>query len=185
MEPIGLEQRNPMALTPPSQKSAISIWGIVALVALALWLGGSLVLDLIVMPSLYWTGMMKDPMFMEAGNLLFGVFNRVELVLAGLTLAGLLATAYQQELPPQLRRGLVGLGLLLLSVVMVQTYGVTPSMVSLGATLTWPTVMPTVPAGMDQMHGLYFALETVKLLAGALVLGLWGRDRLMQFPTPQ
>ncbi len=183
MERIGLEQRNPMALTPPSQHSAFSLWGLLALVGLALWLGGSLVLDLVVMPSLYWTGMMKEPMFMEAGTFLFGVFNRVELLLAGLTLTGLFATVYQHEISPKLQRGLVGLGLLLLSVVMVQTYGLTPSMVNLGASLTWPTVVPAVPAGMDQLHGLYFALETVKLLAGALILGLWGRDRLMPLPA--
>ncbi|MEM9772001.1 MAG: DUF4149 domain-containing protein [Cyanobacteria bacterium P01_D01_bin.73] len=147
-------------------------WKVITGLVLALWLGGSLVLDLVVMPSLYWAGMMAKPDFMDAGALLFGIFNRVELLLAGVTLSGLLAVAYLQKISPKLQRWLITLGAVLLAIVIVDTYGLTPSMVSLGAPLSWPTLLSDLPTGMNQLHGAYFALETVKLSIGALVLGL-------------
>ncbi|MEM6502963.1 MAG: DUF4149 domain-containing protein [Cyanobacteria bacterium P01_C01_bin.89] len=168
---------------PSPPLSALGPWKVIAILVLSLWIGGSLVLDLVVMPSLYWAGMMADPGFMDAGAVLFGTFNRVELLLAGTTLAGLLAASYLQEFSPRLQHWTVVLGGVLLAVVLVDTYGLTPHMVSLGATLNWPTLASTVPEGMNQLHGAYFALEMVKLLTGALVLGLCVRDRRSPFST--
>ncbi|MGD1851508.1 MAG: DUF4149 domain-containing protein [Cyanophyceae cyanobacterium] len=164
-------------LRPSLPVSGLGTWKAIAVLVLSLWIGGSLVLDLVVMPSLYWSGMMTEPAFMDAGSVLFGTFNRVELLLAGTTLTGLLAAAYLQEVSPKLQRWIVALGGILLAVVLVDTYGLTPHMISLGTTLTWPALVSTVPAEMNQLHGAYFALEMVKLLAGALVLGLCIRDR--------
>ena len=164
--------------------SSLTFWTTLATVTLALWLGGSLLLDLVVMPCLYWAGMMTDPAFMEAGALLFGVVNRVELVLAGLTGASLLAIAYRRRLavslPVSLQGWVAPLGMVLLAIALIETYGLTPYMVSLGATFDWPETLTAVPAGMDQLHGWYFALEAVKVMTAALILGLCARDRTQE-----
>ena len=129
------------------------------------------------MPSLYWTGMMAGPSFMDAGSTLFGVFNRVELLLAAGTLAGLLAATYVQDIPPESQRWMIALGIVLAAVVAIDTYGLTPAMIGLGAPLSWPAPLSGAPIGMDQLHGAYFALEGLKIAAGAMVLGLCIRDR--------
>ena len=182
MERLELDQQQ--SFSPETRRPGVARWTIVAILALTLWLGGSLALDCLVMPSLYWAGMMTDAAFMDAGSVLFGAFNRVELVLAGITLAGLLAAGYLREMSPRLQRWTVGLGLVLLGVAVVDTYGVTPSMVSLGANLEWPTTLPTVPTEMTQLHSLYFGLEMVKVLAAAAVLGLWVSDRRQSDSPP-
>ena len=60
------------------------IWQTIVVVTLGLWLGGSLVLDWVIMPSLYLSGMMTQPGFTTAGYLIFWNFNRIELLAAAI-----------------------------------------------------------------------------------------------------
>lgn len=140
-------------------------WQRLILVTGVLWLGGSLVLDLVVMPTLYMSGMMTDASFAPMGSMLFSNFNHVEVLSAAMLLTGTLAL--HRRAP---RAGLQAIvaAVMLLVLSLFYTYGLTPDMISLGAHLN---LLKTtgIPHSMDVMHGEYFGLEMVKL---GLVLGL-------------
>ncbi|MGB3614439.1 MAG: DUF4149 domain-containing protein [Elainellaceae cyanobacterium] len=140
-------------------------WQRVILATAILWLGGSLVLDLIVMPTLYTAGMMTDPSFTPMGSTLFSSFNHVEVISAALLLTATLAL-YRQTL----KAGVLAItfAVMLFGISLFYTYGLTPDMIATGAQLN---LLKTagIPHSMDVMHGEYFGLELVKL---GLVVGL-------------
>jgi len=140
-------------------------WQRVILVTAILWLGGSLVLDLIVMPTLYTAGMMTDPSFTPMGSTLFSSFNHVEVVWAALLLTATLAL-YRRTL----KAGVLAItfAAMLFGLSLFYTYGLTPDMIALGAHLN---LLKTagIPHSMNVMHGEYFGLELAKL---GLVMGL-------------
>jgi hypothetical protein len=108
--------------------------------AIAFWLSSSLLLDLIIMPVMYTSGMMAEPGFAPAGYTLFWTFNRLELVCAALILTGVLALRHQpQEFEVfsggSRSRWALGIGLLLITLSLVCTYGLTPEMGALGISL--------------------------------------------------
>ncbi|MBF2098248.1 MAG: DUF4149 domain-containing protein [Gloeomargaritaceae cyanobacterium C42_A2020_066] len=144
------------------------LWPAMIMGALGLWLGGSVVLDCVVMPSLYQAGMMTQPGFAVAGYQVFSAFNHLELCLAALVLSGVLALLQDR------RRGLwVGLAALgLLAIALVYAYGLTPAMAGLGLDLHWVEADAGRPAAMDWLHGSYFSLEVLKISVG-LVLIKW------------
>ena len=155
-------------------------WVGAVLFALMFWFSSSLLMDFVIMPGLFVGGMMSQPDFGSAGYAMFWVFNRLELLCAGVILTGLLVA--RQARPPQsvmasgLRsRWALELGLGLLALTLVLTYAIAPAMAALGAALDpfAPTV--AVPAAMDHMHGVYFGLEALKLVGcGALLNLLYG-----------
>ncbi|GAB4340170.1 MAG: hypothetical protein Fur0042_00620 [Cyanophyceae cyanobacterium] len=151
-------------------------WLVIALTALGLWLGACLLLDLAILPSFYWTGMMATADFPQVGASIFGLFNRMELVMGSLVLTSLLAAAYGGWLRGGVARTCGALAMVMLAVAALETYVLTPDMVSLSAQLVWPAPMEAVPVTMDRMHGLYFALDGLKVLAGMLLLGLGYRS---------
>lgn len=155
-----------------------SPWTATVLATLACWLGGLLLLDLVVMPSLYVSGMMSSADFAIAGSLIFGIFNRAELLCAGLTIAGVLAIARQLPDASAFMRPALLLAFALLAAVVADTYALAPEMVGLGGVLNWgdPAAIE-VPAAMTQLHGSYFSLEALKLVAGGALLALVYRHR--------
>lgn len=140
-------------------------WQRLILVTAVLWLGGSLALDLIVMPTLYGSGMMTDASFTPMGYALFSSFNHVEVVSAALLLTATLALHRQT---PRAGVQAIVAAAMLLGLSLFYTYGLTPDMIALGAHLN---LLKTtgIPHSMDVMHGEYFSLELVKL---GLVMGL-------------
>ena len=66
------------------------IWQTVVMLTLGFWVGGSLVLDWVILPSLYVSGMMTQTGFTTAGYLIFWNYNRIELLAAALVLTGVL-----------------------------------------------------------------------------------------------
>ena len=68
-------------------------WARIVTGCLALWVGGSLVLDFVVMPSLMEMGMMDSPGFASAGFLTFERFNHLEMLAASAVLTGVLVIA--------------------------------------------------------------------------------------------
>jgi hypothetical protein len=141
-------------------------WNAIAIVSLTFWLCSSLLLDFIFMPTLYITGMMSEPGFAVAGYSLFGIFNRIELVCIALALTSVLVLQRRQLLS----HWTLPLAIGLLGIVLVCTYGLSPAMSSLGMELNL-FEPATVPTAMNQLHLQYWALELMKLLGCAGLLG--------------
>lgn len=144
------------------------------------WLSASLLLDLLVMPSLYVSGMMSQPGFAAAGYTLFGLFNRLEIICGALILTGLLVLRSQPRSHGVVISGLRSRwalegAILMLLIAVIYAYGVTPMMGALGLSLQPLQAQPT-PDSMALMHLGYWGLELLKLAGGALVLLLGLRD---------
>jgi hypothetical protein len=154
-----------------------SAWKTMIAIALLLWLGASLAIDLAAMPALYLGGMMERADFAPVGWLLLGSVNRAGLVVSALVLAGAIALGYRHEMGRLGERLLVAIAALLLVIALVQTYWLTPTMAGLSASLSWVDPAPiALPVSMKLLHGGYFGLETLKLVLSASVLGLCGRN---------
>lgn len=145
-------------------------WQSALVVTLAFWLSSVVVLDWIVMPSLYMAGMMTEPGFAIAGYSLFWLFNRVELLCAALVLTSVLVLRQRQVVVGQAAQRSVFLGILLLGIALVDTYGLSPQMGALGIRLDWFDAISEVPALMNQMHLGYWLLDGLKLVCGTLLL---------------
>lgn len=156
-----------------------SNWHPVVVFTLAFWLSGSLILDLLLMPILYVSGMMTGPGFAAAGYSIFWAFNRVELLCAALVLTGSLALYWTRSATSRLQSLEVILAGFLLVVALVYTYGLTPQMSALGLQLDAfnPSVEP--PVLMNSLHAGYWALELLKLVAGSVLLRLVYRSSLL------
>jgi len=157
-------------------------WRSLALLTLGFWLSGSLLLDLVVMPVLYTTGMMSDANFATTGYTLFNVFNHIEVFCAALVLTIVLGFRHHhtQMAASVTRREnwSVSLAIGLLAVALLLTYLLTPQMGALGVQLNLFQPVTETPAGMNQLHGIYWTLEALKLVAGGMLLGfLYRHDR--------
>ncbi|HEY9736762.1 MAG TPA: hypothetical protein V6D06_10785 [Trichocoleus sp.] len=155
-------------------------WHGFVLFAIAFWLSSSLLLDFLVMPGLFVSGMMTQDSFSTAGYSLFWLFNRVEILCGAIVLTGLLVLRQQRSESGILVSGTrsrwsLGLAMLLLGITLAYTYVLTPTMSSLGLPLNLFEPQE-VPALMNQMHALYWALEMLKLGACGLLLRLCYSD---------
>jgi hypothetical protein len=150
-------------------------WQIVTTLTLGFWLSASLFLDWVIMPSLYLSGMMSQDGFVSAGYSLFWNFNRIELLCAGLVVTGILVI-----LNSQLRYspGIAFLAILLLGISLADTYFLTPQMSAAGVNLSMFDSVAEIPATMNLLHGFYWVLDLVKLIAGGLVLGWCWRQKV-------
>ncbi len=158
------------AITTSRVESIRPRWQAIVMVALIFWLSGSVILDLLVMPSLYVSGMMVSPDFATAGNLMFCGFNRVELICSGLVTTGLMVLSDLAGDFGKRSRTAIILSLVLLTIALIDTYGLTPQMSALGMQLNLFDAAE-VPAGMNLLHQGYFVLEALKLAVGATLLG--------------
>lgn len=169
-------------------QSQLLPWQQLVLLTLAGWFGASLLLDLLVMPTLYSGGMMTQSGFASTGYALFESFNHVELLLGSVVLTGLMVVVQQQDstMPNQGETShwrVLWPALLLFSIPLLYTYGLTPYMSALGLPLTEAA---EVPSSMDAMHGLYWGLEMMKVSMISLLLyrmsGIFGLgDRFQGF----
>jgi hypothetical protein len=152
-------------------------WQSMIIFALGFWLSSSLILDLVIMPEMYVAGMMASPSFASAGYSIFWVFNRIELLCAAMVVSGALAL-YKVKVFS--RPGLiwaVGLPLLLLTVALLYTYGMTPAMSALGIQLDWFNSTAEIPTEMDQLHQSYWMLELLKLISVGTLLNFYYRTQ--------
>ncbi|AFY47989.1 hypothetical protein Nos7524_2139 [Nostoc sp. PCC 7524] len=146
-------------------------WQAVVLFALGFWLSASLLLDWVVMPSLYLSGMMQQPDFTTAGYVIFWVFNRLELLFAAVVLTGVLVWNKTHD---QWNISCVILGVTLLAIALFNTYLLTPQMCAVGVHLNLFDTVSTIPTEMNLLHGGYFFLEVIKLVAGGtLFIRCW------------
>lgn len=145
-------------------------WQRIILFTLAFWLSSSLILDLVIMPSLYTSGMMSQAGFATAGYVIFWIFNRIELLCAALVLTGTLAISRTENPDDNSRRNAIILSTILLVVALVCTYALTPQMSALGMNLNLFEPAVEVPSTMNQLHQGYWVLEVLKLVAGGTML---------------
>lgn len=152
-----------------SLESKRPIWQTIVTLTLGFWLSGSLILDWVIMPSLYISGMMTQAGFATAGYLIFWNFNRIELLSAALVLTGMLAMS-RTQFEPKRRRGIIVLSVLLLAASLIDTYFLTPQMCATGLQLNLFESSVEIPATMSQLHASYWVIEVVKVVAGGTLL---------------
>lgn len=174
------------ALSFPKLSPRQFAWDSAVLFLAVFWLGGSLILDLVVMPMLYMNGMMTMPGFASAGYSLFELFNHVEMLLSGLILTGVLAMRQSHadcavEVSGSRSRWVLYLACGLVAIALTYAYGLTPYMGAIGIALDMPGMIHIVPNAMNWMHGAYWGLETTKVLALGSLLYLCYSDIAAQF----
>ena len=154
-------------MTASSIASKRPLWQTIVVLTLGFWFSGSLILDWVIMPSLYVSGMMTQSGFATAGYSIFWNFNRLELLSAALVLTGMLALGTQSAANGW-RRG-VALSVMLLAVSLIDTYFLTPQMCAAGLHLNLFEAVEA-PTAMGQLHTAYWVLEVAKLGASGTLL---------------
>jgi hypothetical protein len=150
-------------------------WKIIVISALAFWLSGSLILDGLIMPSFYASGMMVEPNFATSGYSIFWLFNRVEILCAAVALTGILAGS--AAFLSSARKGwAIAFAVTLLSISLLYTYALTPEMSALGLQLDLFTLTPEIPEKMDQMHQGYWLLEVLKLVSTTSLISICSKN---------
>lgn len=145
-------------------------WATLVMFTLGFWLSASLVLDTVIIPGLLASGMMAESGFASAGYLIFGLFNRIELICAALVLTGFLIFRRSYNLTGQRANWSIFLSGLLLMIALIYTYILTPQMSGMGLQLNLFETATTMPSAMISLHEGYWFLEVVKFLAGATLL---------------
>lgn len=143
------------------------LWTPWVLVIAGFWLSSNLVLDFLVMPVMYVSGMAADTSFASAGYSLFWSFNRIELLCAAIILTGILALRRQPQEFEVCRSGgrsrwALALSVGLLSFILVDTYVLAPQMSAMAFALEGMTQTAFTPV-MVGLHSLYWLLEVGKL----------------------
>ena len=164
--------------TIPNFENKQPLWQTVGTLTLGFWLSACLLLDAVIMPSLYASGMMVESEFASAGYTIFSVFNRIELLCAALVLTGLFTTLKLHKDEGIRRNGIaIALSIVMMAVALIDTYGLTPQMSALGMQLNLFEPVTEVPNAMNQMHAGYWMLEMLKLAAGTIVLGWFLKNK--------
>jgi Domain of unknown function (DUF4149) len=145
-------------------------WSIIVMFVLAFWLSSSVLLDFVIMPSLFSTGMMTQIGFVSAGYSIFSIFNRIELLCAALVLTGSLVFIRYHKLTLAQERWSTVLSGTLLAIALIYTYILTPQMSALGLQLDLFQIPSTMPSAMLLMHQGYWILEIIKLAIGTILL---------------
>jgi hypothetical protein len=164
-------------------------WDALVLSVVAFWLSCSALLDFLLMPMMYESGMMSEPNFATAGYSIFWLFNRVELLCAATILSGLLVLRHRRSRSEgqfeviasgSRSRWALMIGAVLLAIALIYTYVLTPQMSALGLHLDGfadaQANAQTVPQAMNALHALYWGLEVVKLVAAGWLVKLCYRD---------
>ncbi|KKJ00285.1 hypothetical protein [Prochlorothrix hollandica] len=162
-----------MNTTTRIQPKAID-WLTVVSLTLALWLGASLLLDLVVMPCLSQAGMLHEAGFASAGYAIFGIFNRMEVLCGAVVVSGFLAVEGVSHRPVMYPRVALVLAGLLLLIPLAYLYVLSPNMSALGLSLNQFAEAET-PMAMNLMHASYWILETFKVAAIGSLLGIANR----------
>ncbi|MCG6138117.1 MAG: hypothetical protein MET45_26390 [Nostoc sp. LLA-1] len=150
-------------------------WQTAVMFALGFWLSASLVLDWVIMPSLYLSGMMSQAGFATAGYVIFWNFNRLELLSAAVVLTGVLALS---KTISRWHPSVIVSGILLLAIVLLDTYFLTPQMCAVGTSLNLFGSASAIPTEMNLLHSGYFFLEVIKLVAGGTLLNWCWRQQV-------
>lgn len=146
-------------------------WSAIILLALGFWLSGSFLLDFILIPALSASGMMTNGGFASAGFLIFGVFNRIELICASLVLTCAFVFSLNHNFNPRKQSLFVIFSSLLFLIALAYTYVFTPHLSAWGLCLNQFNTVVTMPSQMIFLHKSYWILETLKYGLGVTLLG--------------
>ncbi len=155
-------------------------WPALILFTLGFWLSGSLLLDGVIIPSLYVSGMMMQSDFASAGYVLFEAFNHLELICGACVLTACLALWSSHRLNRQQEWLFLGAGTVLLAIALIYTYALTPLMSGVGLSLNWLAPCAGFPASMMAMQVGYWSLELVKLIVGFSLVRWCYREMMQQ-----
>lgn len=140
-----------------------SSWLQYLLYVLLAWLGAGLLLDIVVMPSLYIAGMMTRSDFAGAGYVLFGIFNHGEILAGAVVLTGLLVLLSEGALDAYSRTATVIQGLTLLTIALFYGYCLTPAMAALALSIDGSPLIEVTRA-MTILQVEYWGLEIIKFV---------------------
>lgn len=143
------------------------IAAIVRTLAIALWVGGMLALDIVEAPVRFASPLLNRNQAVGIGQELFARFNRVEVALAVVGLAAAIAA--------RSARWTIGLVSLMLALVLVQAAYLTPAISRLAKGLDFVNRTPGDPrfAAIRPLHAAYAVLEVAVFLAGIAALAAW------------
>jgi UDP-N-acetylmuramyl pentapeptide phosphotransferase/UDP-N-acetylglucosamine-1-phosphate transferase len=175
-----------MAYTYPAKNNA-QPWLTGVAMVLGFWLSATILIDFTIMPSLYISGMMNSPNFGAVGYTLFSVFNRIELVCGAAALSMGLWLWRSDSLNSKQKIEIGVSSAILLLIAICYTFILTPQMSGLSINLNMMDGLDTAngglenlqmhstindaPPGMNQMHVVYWVLETLKITLMATGLG--------------
>lgn len=145
-------------------------WSAIILFALGFWLSGSFLLDFVLIPALSASGMMIDGSFASAGFLIFGIFNRIELICASLVLTCAFVFAFNHNFDAKKQTLFVTFSSLLLLIALSYTYLFIPNMSAWGLCLNQFSINTTMPKAMISWHEGYWLLEALKYSLGFTLL---------------
>ena len=151
-------------------------WTTLVMLTLGFWISASLVIDVLIIPSLLASGMMEQSGFVSAGYLLFGLFNHFELLCAALILSGFLIFNRNHSLPHLQERWSIILSSLLLAIALIYTYGLTPVLSGFGFEMNLFNGIHTIPTYMITVQVGYWLLEVFKIITGITLLRWCYRD---------
>ena len=151
-------------------------WQNIAIGTLGFWLSGSLILDFVIMPTMWATGMMESSGFASASYSIFWIFNRVELVCAAVALSSILALIEVSVLSVDTNRKLFAGAIAIVVIALSCTFILTPYMSGLGMNLDILAPQNSMPAEMDQMHAIYWVVEASKIGIMAMLMSLCDRS---------
>jgi hypothetical protein len=133
-------------------------------------------LDLVIMPTMWATGMMESSGFASASYSIFWIFNRVELICAAAALSTIWALSQVNQASADNNRKMFAGALMLMAIALSYTFILTPYMSGLGFDTDIFTVTKSLPAEMNQMHSIYWVLEASKLAIIGMLLSLCDRS---------
>jgi hypothetical protein len=145
-------------------------WQNLAICSLGFWLSGSLIVDLVIMPTLWATGMTQSNGFASAGYSLFWIFNRLELLCAAAVLSGIWALSTVARSGVYSKRETLAGAMMLFAIALTYTFILTPYMSGLGMDMDILATVKSIPAEMERMHAIYWVLEASKFSIGAMLL---------------
>jgi hypothetical protein len=153
-------------------------WQTIIALVLAFWLSCCILLDLVIIPSLFMSGVMSEGTFAPMGNIIFSLFNRIELIAAAFVLTGLCVMwkTAETNIKTNINSTILISAGFLLAIALTDTYIFTPQLSALGANLDLFTNKSTMCVGMTQMHIAFWVLETTKLFIAGFLLK-WSLDQ--------
>jgi hypothetical protein len=138
--------------------SLLKRWQTLAICSLGFWLSCSAILDLVIMPTLWATGMMEGSGFASASYSIFWVAHVNP------------TSIYARQ---EMRVG----ALMLLAIALSYTFILTPYMSGLAMDVDILALTKSIPAEMSQMHSIYWVLEASKLGIAGMLLSWCARSK--------
>lgn len=142
----------------------------IVMTILGFWLSASFLLDFVVMPVLSLTGMMADSGFINASYVLFGVFNRLEIICAAAILTVFFGFKFNHLFGDRQALNALVIASVLLNIALVCTYLVTPQLAGFALEMTSFNGVAVMPTSMVAWQALYWLLEVMKFCLGMTLI---------------